>query len=427
MDDAISYYGTPTETPEAPEEESGWAVATPIQVGQVFIGMLGLVGNLACVLVLRRHSVRNNTNLLIVNQAIIDCIVSGLLVASTLSDVGGIRSVKKSGLAARVYCNLWNSLVLVFGGFAISTFNLVALSIERYVAVLHPIWYLQNFKKRAIHLLIVSTWVLGPIFQVLLVALHYDTTDEGTCRYTPRYRGILVMLFFWDYFIPACIMTFSFVAIIRKFRQLNTVAHGRGAGEFKKTNILPIPSTSIQPGTSEKPPSSEQPSENSAEPNGIVTESDDLPPVEAVQQSSSTQLEVPAGINTKKSSTPGEQTKSDSNDAPKPSSSGQGNTSGAPARSDKDAAGALQRRNTTKVLLAMYVIYLVCWSPNQWTFLQYNLGGYVNFSSAWYRFLVIMGNLNTCVNPFLFALRLKVYRNEARAMLRNFLARFSRD
>ncbi|XP_041483430.1 alpha-2A adrenergic receptor-like [Lytechinus variegatus] len=424
MSDGISYDGAPT---PAPEEDSGWAVATPIQVGTIFIGMLGVVGNMACVIVLRRQSVRNNTNLLIVNQAIIDCITSGLLVAATISDLGGIRTAKKSGVAAKIYCNLWNSLVLVFGGFAISTFNLVALSVERYLAVIHPIWYLQNFKKRAVRILVVCTWVFGPIFQILLVALHYDTTEEGTCLYTPRYTGILVMLFFWDYFIPACIMTFSFAAIMLKFKKLNKVADGRGAGEFKKKTIFPIPSTSAQPAPSEQSPPSEQPTENSAvEANGNVTKVDDLPPVEEAEKQPSNHLEVPTVVDTTKSSTPGEEKKPDASTATK-SSSGQGNTAGGTARSDKDAAGALQRRNTTKVLLAMYIVYLVCWSPNQWTFLQYNLGGYVDFSSAWYRFLVIMGNLNTCVNPFLFALRLKVYRNEARAMVRNFLARFSRD
>ncbi|XP_072180628.1 cholecystokinin receptor-like [Diadema setosum] len=378
-----------------------------VQVFQVLIGFLGLFGNSTCVIVLRRQSVSNNTNWLIVNQAVIDSITSFILIATVISEGCGIRYIPKPPLVTEIYCKLWNSFLFVFSGFAVSTFNLVVLSIERYLAVVHPVWYLHHFKKRAVYILGVSTWFLGPIFQFLLVFLHYDITPEGQCRYTPKYQGILVMLFVWEYFIPVCIMTFSFVSILRKFRELNKVAHRRGAGEFGRMAVLSIPSSSALQTRAQPTIASAISEEPDKQADGGPVATISCPGCDnATNLQGSSSNDIPE----QKDPTEGKKTQQSGAEQSMPSAAEQ------PRRSN--ATGMIQRRNTTKVLLAMYLLYLICWSPNQWTFLQFNLGGYIDFDSGWYRFLVIMGTLNTCVNPFLFAFRLKVYRNEMAAMFR---------
>ncbi|XP_041478954.1 cholecystokinin receptor type A-like [Lytechinus variegatus] len=392
-------------TMQEPNQET---VSWP-QVCQIIVGLTGLFGNLTCVVLLCRRSVRNNTNLLIVNQAVVDGIASTLLMAATTADIGGIRTSVKAPLAEILYCYFWNSLVIVFGCFAVSTFNMVALSIERYLAVVHPIWYSRNFKKRLLGAFIASVWVLGPAFQVLNVIFHYEATADHQCRFVAKHKVILVMLFIWEYFFPVCVMTYSFAAIIAKFRKLNKVAIERGTGQLHLPTILQIPKTSVAESSSAD---SGGPSHETGEVYR-VTENGDSPNAGGAEMGSMkrSQLQVPNAD----CRMPQEQQLPSDKESRR--STGMNSALRERAKPRQAAPGAnIQRRNTTRVLIFMYLLYLFCWSPNQWAFFSYTLGVKIDFLSNWYMFLIFLANMNSCVNPFLFALRLKVYRQELNAM-----------
>ncbi|XP_063964331.1 cholecystokinin receptor-like [Lytechinus pictus] len=394
----------PTNMQESNQETVSWP-----QVCQIIIGLTGLFGNLTCVVLLCRRSVRNNTNLLIVNQAVVDGVASTLLMAATTADIGGIRTSVKAPVAEILYCYFWNSLVIVFGCFAVSTFNMVALSIERYLAVVHPIWYSRNFKKRLLGLFIASVWVLGPAFQVLNVIFHYEATADHQCRFVAKHKVILVMLFIWEYFFPVCVMTYSFAAIIVKFRKLNKVAIERGTGQLHLPTILQIPKTSVAESSSAAHDSVGT-SHETAEVYRVKGIGDS--PKSGGAEMKSSQLQVPNAD----CKMPQEQLPSDKESG---RSTGMNIALRERVKPHQVAARAnLQRRNTTRVLLFMYLLYLFCWSPNQWAFLSYTLGVKINFLSNWYMFLIFLATMNSCVNPFLFALRLKVYRQELNAMCR---------
>lgn len=76
----------------------------------------------------------------------------------------------------------------------------------------------------------------------------------------------------------------------------------------------------------------------------------------------------------------------------------------------KSSAKNLQRINVTKTLLIVYITYVICWTPNQVGFLQFNLGGPYDFKGAYHSFSVILAVCNTAVNPFIYALQYKQYR-----------------
>nr|XP_054771408.1 5-hydroxytryptamine receptor 1F-like [Lytechinus pictus] len=284
-------------------------------------------------------------------------------------------------VSGEIFCKFWGSLSIVFGGFAISTFNLTAISIERYIAVVHPIWYLSHFKQRAMVILITLAWCLAPVLQIVTVSTQYGVSQEGECYYYPKYSQILVALFFWEYFMPICVMTFSFFSIILKFRELNKIAIER-TREIQ--NTPPIPGSSA-------------PEEVSVNREVVASR----PAVKTLH-------------------VPGEMAAS----TIRPGSS---TSSREPNRRldqrnpiQDNAVGRIQRRNTTKVLFSVYIIFLICWSPNQWAFLQFNLGGFLDFKSTFYRLTVVMGILNTCINPFIYALRLKIYQREFKSMIQPF-------
>ncbi|PIK34887.1 putative galanin receptor type 1-like [Apostichopus japonicus] len=79
----------------------------------------------------------------------------------------------------------------------------------------------------------------------------------------------------------------------------------------------------------------------------------------------------------------------------------------------------VRRRNATTTLLTVYFVYIICWSPNQWAFFQLNLGGPLDFRGYFYKISVTLVILNTCVNPFIYALRHKTYKDRVKELVRH--------
>ncbi|XP_022095163.1 galanin receptor type 2-like [Acanthaster planci] len=81
-------------------------------------------------------------------------------------------------------------------------------------------------------------------------------------------------------------------------------------------------------------------------------------------------------------------------------------------------ASYARRRNVTVTLFTVFIVYVVCWTPNQFTFLQFNLGGSVNFDGAWYLFTVVAAFINSCSNPFVYALMHRQFQAGLKLILR---------
>lgn len=361
----------------------------PIGISLLCIGIIGITGNLVCVAILRRHSFRNHTNWLIANQALVDCLASSFLVASEITRLAGLEPSDPNHFAAILLCKFWKSLAVVFGAYAISTFNLVALSIERYLAVVYPIWYLAHFKRRAVYILAALTWLLAPLFQMINAILHNRVTDKRKCLYVPTYNHLIIVLFLWEYFIPVSIMTFSFLAILKRFRHLNRVANDRvhGFPHARQSTPTPSPCASGQSITPSAVTYAARAEASRDRPKSTIN-------TEAFPTDAS-------GRDGELESTEEATPKVTINNA-KPATN-----------------GVLQRRNTTKVLISVYLLYLLCWSPNQWAFLYYHLGGHLD--PTFHQFSIVLCSLNTCLNPFVYVLRLNIYRRELKSMIHSCL------
>ena len=295
---------------------------------------------LACIIVIKLRSKNNLTNTLIFSQACIDLITACVLIAVTSTQIAGSVQVPPPGPAAELYCGLWDSWVVLFACFAMSTFNLVAIAIERFVAVNFPVWYSINFSQsRAVTMAIVA-WVLAPTMQIVMSIIQFDYED-GKCDFheqSPKIKTTVgVFTFLWEYFVPVVIMTVAFVKIAIKLRQ-----QGRK---------LMAAEASVTADTS---------AEESAQRKDDATEAQ-------TQKASS--------------------------------------------------AKRLQRVNVTKTLFMVYIIYFICWSPNQIAFLRFNLGGDYDFQGAYHSFSVILAMCNTSVNPFIYALQYKQYRAALKKLL----------
>jgi hypothetical protein len=80
------------------------------------------------------------TNLLIVNQNFIDLIASVLILLTSVvqDDATGMSYYSASD---QFVCRIWVTRYPLWGMLISSTYSILAVSLERYVAIVHPIYY----------------------------------------------------------------------------------------------------------------------------------------------------------------------------------------------------------------------------------------------------------------------------------------------
>ncbi len=138
----------------------------------ILIGCMGITGNLLVVYVFANApSLRKNLiNMYIINQSCIDATVSVFLIAiSRLTS-----DVPYSGMAGVLYCRIWQSRFHVWGLLTSSTYNLIALTLERYTEIVYPIWHKIHFSRNKAIISMVCIWLFG-------------LTWEGAGKITPTH------------------------------------------------------------------------------------------------------------------------------------------------------------------------------------------------------------------------------------------------
>ncbi|KAJ8030472.1 Beta-3 adrenergic receptor [Holothuria leucospilota] len=347
------------------------SVSTVVLI-QFVIGFIGIGGNsLVCFVFLRDRNKRNQTNALITHQAFIDLLSSFLLVLLAGYQIIGSPSTESRVLQAFA-CFFWTRITL-FAVFAVSTFNLTLISLERYIATVFPHSYAGAFTRKKIRRMILLVWIMAPVFQYF-IAWTTHTYRDGKCIITKSPASVGILLFLWEYFLPVAIMSFSFFSVIRTLNILHLQV-------FDATSVGAMPSTTY--------PSQGQSTVNTVSSHG---------PSSSSQTNPNPQPEVSTVVST----------------AQVPRTANQ-------AISQTIMRRKLRRRNATKALFLVYVVYVICWSPNQWAFFQRSLGGPLDFNGFFYQVSVVLAICNTAVNPFVYAFRHKTYQTRITEWLRSLI------
>ena len=132
-------------------------------VFKLAIGMTGILGNLLVIIVILRNKklfqqVKSN----VINQSFIDCLVSVVFIQTVIIRRTTVPYVLQTSV---LFCKLVLSQVLMWGFMTSSTLNLMSISIERYLAIVHPVTYQVRFSQTKANALVALTWVLGICIQ----------------------------------------------------------------------------------------------------------------------------------------------------------------------------------------------------------------------------------------------------------------------
>jgi len=84
-------------------------------------------------------------NILIVNQSVIDMVASFFTLLTAVAEEDGTR-MSPDSVWDQFVCRIWLTRGPLWGVLNTSTYNIFLTAIERYIAVIYPIWYNNNVR-----------------------------------------------------------------------------------------------------------------------------------------------------------------------------------------------------------------------------------------------------------------------------------------
>ena len=191
-----------------------------ISVTTVFtvLVLVGVTGNiLSCLVIITNRSMRTPMNYLILNLAVADAIVV-LFIAPRFILIHAFDH--PHGLGGSLVCKLATGGNFSWLGGSASVFSLVAISVERYFAVVHPYGTSGKLTIKKAKIVIVACWVLAIVFNLpLFLFIRYNKEIDFCTEYWPEnwmskaYSTAWLVVFGA---LPIALMSGLYVRVIRR-------------------------------------------------------------------------------------------------------------------------------------------------------------------------------------------------------------------
>ncbi|XP_077977444.1 galanin receptor 2a-like [Glandiceps talaboti] len=191
-------------------------VWSSIEIFETTIACIGIIGNILVILVILRvqRLRQQTTNQLVVSLAFADLLACLFII---------LRNTRyllefNSEVAWEIFCRIVHDTVL-WVNFAASVFNLVAVTLERYYAIVHPFKYQLRVTPKKVKIVIALAWILALACQSFTV--YSDSYDPkiGDCVYTwpsPLWVRTVIgtFVFLFTYLIPLTVMIWAYWRIL---------------------------------------------------------------------------------------------------------------------------------------------------------------------------------------------------------------------
>lgn len=178
----------------------------------VFFAIVGVFGNFISILALSRcKRLRNATTAFIVNLCIAD-----LLFCSFSMPLSALTFIEKKWLYGDVLCKLF-PLVRYSNG-AVSLFSVIAITLNRYILIVHPKVYPLVYTKRNMAIMISLIWFFSILFLLppllgVWGKLGYDP-DVGTCTIlTEDGKSPKMIIYIIAFGLPSIVFPICYIRI----------------------------------------------------------------------------------------------------------------------------------------------------------------------------------------------------------------------
>jgi len=223
--------------------DSGWLLASKaveflfrVNCAIIGIGVVGTAANAVVLYALIVHNARETkkrvVNWLIINQNLIDlcCCIAVVICVSVK-----ISNIHLTGVLGYLLCAILINENAALCFINASVVNLVTITIERYLKIVHPFWSKKNLKHWMIYGAIVFSWIAG-ILAAGPMGFATSFVVDGRCMSFELYwtnaeikvgYGIWHFLFFFS--IPMIMFVYCYGRIVMVMRKQMRVMAGHNA------------------------------------------------------------------------------------------------------------------------------------------------------------------------------------------------------
>ncbi|XP_071808993.1 QRFP-like peptide receptor [Asterias amurensis] len=183
-----------------------------LRIIKTIVGIIGLFGNgLVCVVIYRTKALHTLTNAFITNQAVSDFLGSLMLILTSNIDYSPILP---EGVRGVLLCRLWISDFFLWSCFITSTFNLVGLTFERYVAIVFPFRYQTIYSRFNACVMIAAAWVIGTSYATYSIAIRVVEDQRCVEKQSAEVKYIGFAITVIQYVVPTFSMLLAYIHIM---------------------------------------------------------------------------------------------------------------------------------------------------------------------------------------------------------------------
>ncbi|XP_033097991.1 5-hydroxytryptamine receptor 1-like [Anneissia japonica] len=362
------------------QQMGSWHNHPAILSTRYIIGIVGILANLLVVVVfnLKKIHKKSSTHLLIYHQSWVD--MSGCLAFVIYYTVD-----PPDGEGGDVFCKtraiFWHLLY-------VSTNNLVLVTIERYVAVLHSNWYRVKFsRRRRKEIVLFLPHVIALIMSAyLVVAAQVDDERPWLCEYNVSNESLQILsgviVFLICFLIPTTIMIFCYARI---FKAIRSRAQGNTAQSLPHR------------------PSVSNSSQSSRMSSGLSSSTASSGVSSAGTMSSGVSASGTMSSGTYTSTTCGGLSSSRMSTR-RPSDFNSGNP--------RSRLYTTAQKNLIITLFCVFISFLICITPNFTLYLVHAICNCFHYHSyPLHEITVTLLAVNLCVNPFIYAFKFNDFKH----------------
>lgn len=184
------------------------------------ISTFGFISNVfvIAVILLYRPMRKQLTNVFIVNQSSMDAAAAVFLFLYVVADTRYYKKTKGNA-ADEFTCLVWEAGLFQWGTLVASAYGIAAMTLEKFLAVVHPIMYKVNFSRNriAIAAVLATPWIIGFAINVGVESSTTEINSQQECAVFSIWpsesvqNGIGVLTVILEYFVPLFLLMFFYI------------------------------------------------------------------------------------------------------------------------------------------------------------------------------------------------------------------------
>ena len=198
----------------------------PFNLMYEFVGAVGFLSNLFVLFILLvfrpPHYQQTTSEFFIICQTIVNALAAFFVLTQTLFEKVGGEILVKGSFVDEMLCRLWLKKLFQWSFLVSSTYSVLALTVDRFIAVVYPIFYQTKFSTGSLasRVLCMSFVLFSMMYTWVYVVPTSAIMDDGQCHLyenwpnptLKRFVGFLTL--FVQFFIPLFVIIICYSVMI---------------------------------------------------------------------------------------------------------------------------------------------------------------------------------------------------------------------